>query len=32
MSHVVDTPDGTLRLIGVVSAIIGVVMVWLVRG
>jgi len=32
MSHVVDTPDGTLRLVGVVSAIIGVVLVWLVRG
>jgi hypothetical protein len=32
MSQIVDTPDGTLRLVGVVSAIIGVVMVWLVRG
>ena len=32
MSHVVDTPDGALRLVGVVSAVIGVVLVWLVRG
>ena len=32
MSHVLETPDGPLRLIGIVSAILGVVLVWLVRG
>jgi uncharacterized protein YjeT (DUF2065 family) len=32
MSHVLDTPDTSLRLIGVASAVIGVVVVWLVRG
>jgi hypothetical protein len=32
MSHVLDTPDPSLRLIGVASAVIGVFVVWLVRG
>jgi uncharacterized protein YjeT (DUF2065 family) len=32
MAHVLETPDGPLRLVGVVSAILGVVLVWLVRG
>jgi len=32
MAHVLETPDGTLRLIGIASAVIGVVLVWLVRG
>ena len=32
MAHVLQTPDGPLRLIGIVSAVIGVVLVWLVRG
>ena len=32
MAHVTDTPDATLRLIGVGSAIVGVLLVWLVRG
>jgi uncharacterized protein YjeT (DUF2065 family) len=32
MAHVLETPDGPLRLIGIVSAILGVVLVWLVRG
>lgn len=32
MAHVVETPDGPLRLIGIVSAVLGVVLVWLVRG
>jgi uncharacterized protein YjeT (DUF2065 family) len=32
MSHVLDTPDTSLRLIGVASAVIGVFVVWLVRG
>ncbi len=32
MAHVTETPDGTLRIIGIVSAVIGVVLVWLIRG
>jgi uncharacterized protein YjeT (DUF2065 family) len=32
MASVLETPEPTLRLIGVVSALIGVAMVWLVRG
>jgi hypothetical protein len=31
MTSVLQTPDVTLRLIGIGSAIIGLVMVWLVR-
>lgn len=29
---ILATPEGTLRLIGVASAVIGVAVVWLVRG
>ena len=32
MAHVLETADGTLRVIGIVSAVVGVVLVWLVRG
>jgi hypothetical protein len=32
MAHVADTPDSALRLIGIASAVLGVVLVWLVRG
>ena len=32
MTHVVETPDNALRLVGIISAVIGVVVVWLVRG
>lgn len=32
MMSVLETPEASLRLIGLVSAIVGVVMVWLVRG
>ena len=32
MAHVTDTPDSMLRIIGIVSAVIGVVLVWLIRG
>ena len=32
IAHVLETPDTTLRLIGIVSAVVGVVIVWLVRG
>jgi uncharacterized protein YjeT (DUF2065 family) len=32
MASVLETPDATLRVIGVVSAAIGVAVIWLVRG
>jgi len=32
MAHVLETHDGTLRVVGVVSAVLGVVLVWLIRG
>jgi uncharacterized protein YjeT (DUF2065 family) len=32
MQSVVETPDKTLRVIGIGSAVIGVLLVWLVRG
>ena len=32
MSHVAETPDSALRIVGIGSAVIGVVLVWLVRG
>jgi len=32
MSAVLDMADGGLRIVGVVSAVIGLVLVWLVRG
>ena len=32
MAHVMETADGPLRLIGIVAAVVGVVLVWLVRG
>jgi uncharacterized protein len=32
MATVLNTPDGPLRIAGIVSALIGVVIVWLVRG
>ena len=32
MGHVTETPDQALRLIGIASAVIGVLLVWLVRG
>ena len=32
MANVLETPEATLRIIGVVSAGIGLVVVWLVRG
>jgi hypothetical protein len=31
MQSVLETPEGTLRLIGIGSAVVGVVVVWLVR-
>jgi hypothetical protein len=32
MQSVLETPDASLRLIGIGSAIVGVAVVWLVRG
>jgi uncharacterized protein YjeT (DUF2065 family) len=32
MTSVMETPDISLRLIGIGSAVVGLVMVWLVRG
>jgi len=32
MTSVLETPDATLRAIGLVSAVIGLVVVWLARG
>ena len=32
MTHVTETPDATLRIIGIVSAVVGVILVWFIRG
>lgn len=32
MANILATPDGPLRIAGVISAVIGVIIVWLVRG
>jgi uncharacterized protein YjeT (DUF2065 family) len=32
MAAVLETPDTTLRAVGIASAITGVVLVWLIRG
>jgi uncharacterized protein YjeT (DUF2065 family) len=32
MANVLETPEGTLRIIGAASAALGLVLVWLVRG
>jgi uncharacterized protein YjeT (DUF2065 family) len=32
MASVLETPETTLRAIGIGSAVVGVVLVWLVRG
>ena len=32
MASVLETPDTSLRLIGIGSALVGLIMVWLVRG
>jgi uncharacterized protein YjeT (DUF2065 family) len=32
MATILNMPDGPLRIAGVVSALVGVVIVWLVRG
>jgi uncharacterized protein len=32
MASVLNMPDGPLRIAGIVSALVGVLLVWLVRG
>jgi uncharacterized protein len=32
MANVLETPEGTLRIVGAASAVLGFVLVWLVRG
>ena len=32
MAHVVEAPDGPLRIVGILSAVVGVVLIWIVRG
>jgi uncharacterized protein YjeT (DUF2065 family) len=32
MASMLDTPDATLRIVGVASAAIGILLIWLVRG
>jgi len=32
MESVQQAPDGTLRIVGIVSAIVGVVLIWAIRG
>ena len=32
MESVQQTPDGSLRIVGIVSAILGILLIWAVRG
>jgi uncharacterized protein YjeT (DUF2065 family) len=32
MTQVIDAPDTLLRIVGIVSAALGVILIWLVRG
>jgi uncharacterized protein YjeT (DUF2065 family) len=32
MKHVLETADGPLRVVGIVSAVLGLILVWFVRG
>jgi uncharacterized protein YjeT (DUF2065 family) len=32
MANVLETPDQILRAVGIVSALIGILVIWLVRG
>jgi uncharacterized protein YjeT (DUF2065 family) len=32
MASVLETPDAILRTVGIASAVIGIVVIWLVRG
>jgi uncharacterized protein len=32
MNQVLETPDNVLRVVGIAAAVIGVVVIWLIRG
>ena len=32
MAHVLEAPDNVLRMVGIVSAAVGIALIWLVRG
>ena len=32
MASVLETPEAALRLVGILSALVGVLLIWLVRG
>jgi uncharacterized protein len=32
MDSVQQTPDGTLRTVGIISALLGIVLIWAIRG
>ena len=32
MTHAMETTDGALRIVGIVSALVGIALIWLVRG
>ena len=32
MAHVLEAPEGALRVVGIVSAAIGIAIIWLIRG
>ena len=32
LASVLEAPDGTLRTIGLISAVLGIALIWLIRG
>jgi uncharacterized protein len=32
MASVLQSPDNALRIVGIISAVLGILMIWLVRG
>lgn len=32
MAAVLESPDGPLRAVGIISAVVGIMLIWLVRG
>ena len=32
MAHILETPDALLRMVGIASALLGILLIWLVRG
>jgi uncharacterized protein YjeT (DUF2065 family) len=32
LANVMETPDATLRVVGLVSAVLGLALIWIVRG